>query len=598
MQIEIELICENQSKTVSCEMGDCLLNVIKAANVLFDAPCGGNHTCGKCKVVIQSGTFSPLSAEEHKFLSNQEIESGVRLACLTHVIDGGRVKIPQKTNANIRELGVLREVECLPAIVRKYLELNAPSATDQRDDQLRIQESLKTPVKFSFDALRKLPQVLAEANYKLTVVKDQNTIIKVLPFNQTLSQFGVAIDIGTTTVVAYLIDGISGEVVATVSSMNEQKLYGADVISRIQYTIEHEDGLQILCDTIVKQVDRMIGILANRAKISTTAIDSAVFTGNTIMTHFLLGVSPKSIAMAPFQPVFTQIQKIPAQSLGLKLFEGEAVILPCVSGYIGSDITSGMVACDLQKDEKLKLLVDIGTNGEMVLGNSEFLLGCSTAAGPAFEGAEIRFGMGGTFGAISTFSMENGKISFATIGGESPVGICGSGLIDIMAALIENNIVDDTGRMLKKEELSEPFQNYASIVDGEPAFIIAEGEMPIVMTQKDVRQLQLAKAAVAAGICSLVDSAGKTLKDVDTIYLAGGFGSFIDKHSATQIGLLPKETEDRICVVGNAAGMGAILAVKSEAILNKMIETAKNTQYIELSTSPKFQDFYMDSMFF
>lgn len=602
MDCKLKIVHGSENTEVTCQKGEKLYDIISKNNIFIDAPCGGNHTCGKCKVVCSENGFSPISPTEKKFLSNEEIEKGVRLACSTAITGDATVKVLSSKGAKIQTGGKMSKVDLMPRIKKEFVKLDIPSIQNQTDDAKRLLSQLSYKnIKIPLHILRQLPNILKQNNYEVTVAHNGHEVISIEGGDTTDILYGIAIDIGTTTVVCYLVDIIKGKRIGVVSFLNPQKTYGGDVISRISYTMENEDGLYILHKAIIDKINEAIYTLCTDNKILCSNVYSVVIAANTTMLHLMLCVSPKNIATSPFNPAFCDTIFIPDRDIEISICGGEVVILPSVSGYVGADIVAGVVSCDMHKSDKLHLFIDIGTNGEIALGNSEKIVYCSTAAGPAFEGATIKWGIGGVTGAINTVSYIDGKISYTVIGDISPIGICGSGIIDAIATLVSQNIVDETGRMCDYDEMPKEFlENYIEI-DGEPAFIISKegpNNEPICITQKDVRQIQLAKAAIAGGILTLLDHIGKTTDDIYSIYLAGGFGSFINKKSATKIGLLPKESENKIEAIGNSAGMGAIMSLLSEKRLVECSKIKNTAHYIELSLSSKFQDFYMDCMYF
>ncbi|MBL8027815.1 MAG: DUF4445 domain-containing protein, partial [Fibrobacteres bacterium] len=416
------------------------------------------------------------------------------------------------------------------------------------------------------------------------VVQSESAILKDIAPDKTYINsglYGLAIDIGTTTVVVYLIELATGKRVDTFSFLNPQSEFGLDVISRINYTIENSDGLKTLQSRIVNAINTGIDQLSKRNSIPSAKIVKTVIAANTTMLHLLAGIDPKGIAFAPFTPAFIEEKIIPAADIGIKTASGSNIILlPSISAYVGADITSGIAVTPMTESEKLSLFIDIGTNGEMAIGNRDGFICCSTAAGPAFEGARIECGMGGIAGAVSSY----GKNGYETIGHLKPAGICGSGLIDIIAWLLEKGIASPEGL------LEEPF----IVVPAEETSI----GKPIVITPRDVRETQLAKAAIAAGIKVLVQQAGATFSDVENIYLAGGFGSYINIKSAVRIGLLPKELESKIKSVGNTAGAGAFLAAKNDLFRDNIKSVVRKCKYVELSGLMEFNDAYIDEMIF
>lgn len=382
---------------------------------------------------------------------------------------------------------------------------------------------------------------------------------------------GAAVDIGTTTVAAYLYDLSTGALLDQASALNPQSAFGADVITRIQYTTENEDGLCRMQRAIAHQIEDLL------ASMTDAPIQKVCIAGNTTMLHLLAGVPVASLAVAPFTPVFLETRLFAPSDLHMKLPETcEIQLLPSISTYVGADITAGILASGFYKSPLKTLFIDIGTNGEMALGNQERILCCATAAGPALEGAKISCGMGGVTGAISKFAIENGEPTFEVLGGGNPTGICGSGIVDIVASLVDQELVDETGYL--EEDYS---------ITGD-----------IVMTPRDIREIQLAKSAIASGVEVLCKEAGISILDIDLCILAGGFGSFMNKESACRIGLLPAELRDKILVAGNTSGMGASMCLLNPEYLTLCQNLTQEASYIELSGRPDFEAAFVDNMFF
>ena len=409
-----------------------------------------------------------------------------------------------------------------------------------------------------------------------------------------LTGYGVACDIGTTTVVCHLVELSTGRVLATAGEGNAQRAYGADVIARIRASM---DGLRpALTAAVTGQLSRMIGELCRSANAPLEQVSRMAVAGNTTMCHLLAGLPPDGIGVAPFTPVSLFGDCHDAKALGLP-FNGEVYICPAVSGYVGGDITADMLAAGLDRADAPALLIDVGTNGEMALGRGDKFVCCSTAAGPALEGAQIRFGMTAAPGAVSEVRWEDGKVVCSVIGGGEAVGLCGSGLIDAVAVMLDLGAIDETGRMLDVEEDDIPDKAAPGLfqLDGEPAFRLA-GQ--VAVTQSDVRMLQLGKGAIAAGIRVLMDSCGADFGQVGGLLLAGGFGSYIRPESAARIGLIPAELLGVTRALGNAAAQGALMALVSSEARTRLANFQKAMDYRELSGLPQFNDAYMDAMMF
>ena len=409
-----------------------------------------------------------------------------------------------------------------------------------------------------------------------------------------LMGYGVACDIGTTTVVCELVDLSTGRILNTVGEGNTQRSYGADVIARIKASM---DGMRSsLTAAITGQLSRMIEMLCHTAEIPIEQVGRMTVAGNTTMCHLLVGLPPDGIGTAPFTPVSRFGDCHDARGLGLP-FDGEVYICPAVSGYVGGDITADLLAVGMDMMESPALLIDVGTNGEMALGSKDRFVCCSTAAGPAFEGAQIRYGMTAALGAVSGVQLADGKVVCSVIGETEPIGLCGSGLIDAVAVMLDMGAIDETGRMLDPQEdiIPEELVPYLFLLDGVPAFRLA-GE--VAVTQEDVRKLQLGKGAIAAGIRVLLDSYGADFGQIGALLLAGGFGSYIRPESAVRIGLIPAELLSVTRAVGNAAAWGALDVLVSAEARERLTRLQETMDYKELSGLPQFNDAYMDAMMF
>ncbi len=622
MNILIKTDTENYS--VSIERGDSLLDALNASGHSgFDAPCGGKGTCGKCKVRIlqpsaaEAGLHGPDDTET-KFLGAAELASGTRLACRVFpeadmqiaVGSGGKKAVIQSAFDGRIDAAVLEDPA---AVSRIRLELDAPSIDDQRSDYERITDAFNCSgaagrLELSLSQMRTLPSLLRADDFEISLTGLFDNWFAVGSGSVSEDLYAAAVDIGTTTVVVYLVT-ISGEkrgmVVDFISGLNSQKGYGGDVISRIEYCMQDDSHLDELHKKITGQLSAMIGDLTRRNSLQPEDIALVTIAGNTTMTHLFSKFDPAGIAAAPFIPVVNGMCSAPAKEFGLVLPDScSCVVLPGIASYVGSDITSGIAATGMHESDELCLLIDIGTNGEIVLGNRDGMTACSTAAGPALEGANISCGMGGIPGAVNKISAEEkgGKevFSFSVIGDSEPEGICGSGIVDAVALFISAGLIDETGRILGEDELTEAgvhqgWINCVSEADGSKAIRITD---KIMLTQKDIREIQMAKAAIAAGVKTLLSETGKSVEDVKKLFIAGGFGAAMDKHSAALIGLFPRELEQAVVIAGNTAGKGAVLAAISGRIIGEMERIAGEVKYIELSTSVLFQQEYMMAMYF
>lgn len=410
-----------------------------------------------------------------------------------------------------------------------------------------------------------------------------------------LSGYGVAVDIGTTTVACHLVNLENGKTMAVAGEGNAQRSYGADVISRIQASVEGR--LEEMAEVIRKQLGELIEGLCREAQVSSAEVRFMTVAANTTMCHILAGLKPDTIGVAPFTPLSLFGDYYDAQSWGLP-FEGQVYLAPAVSGYVGGDITADLLAVDMDKASKPVLLIDVGTNGEMALGCGDKFVCCSTAAGPAFEGAQIRFGMTAAEGAVSSVEYHDGALECKVIGGVEAKGICGSGLIDAIAVMLEVGALDETGRVLdidEDDDIPAEALPFLTLLDDEPAFRLTE---QVCVTQSDVRKVQLGKGAIAAGIQVLLDTSDVDYDDIGALLLAGGFGSFIRPASAARIGLIPAELLDLTKAVGNTAAVGAKMALVSAEARERLQKLQKAMDYQELSGLAAFNTAYMEKMMF
>ncbi len=610
-QCIVQVITENETKQVECEQNTTILEAVGPKYRSFiESPCGGKGTCGKCLVQAEGAGITPVSDIEKKKLSETELSKGYRLACVAQVTGDLSVRLNKASGlVVILEDSAEFKEHLHPCIVKKHLTMPQPSLEDQRDDLHRLRDAAELPDHtMRLKEIGKLPETLRENDYSVTAVYNDVQILTVEPGNTETINYGIAVDIGTTTVVAYLLDLTTGKKIGVASGLNVQRSYGQDVISRINHTMTEENGLHTLHTSIVAQLNELIDSLVSKHEIDKKAIYSMTIAGNSTMMHLAAGIPPKNIAAAPFIPVNLELMRITAAEMGIAIAEqGWIYLLPGISAYIGADITAAALASGMGKRDAISLLIDIGTNGEIMLGNKDRLLSCSTAAGPAFEGATIRDGVGGIAGAINTVALHDASLQYTTIADAKPLGICGSGIVDVISNLLYAGLVDETGRMIDPKEvdneIGKQLLHNITKLDNQVAYTVVPAENTdhgdsILLTQKDIREVQNAKASIAAGITTLIKNSGKSIEDIETVYLAGGFGSYIDKHHAVHIGLIPKELENKIEVIGNAAGSGAIMALLSRDRFKECNELSERTEYIELSSSPEFMDDYVNSMMF
>lgn len=601
------------NKEIKIPVGTSLKKAMDLAELDVDFPCGGRGRCGKCRVQIQRGAVPP-SDSDFNHLDEEEIEAGYRLACTIIVEEDLVVKIPLEGTEGHKILvdAAEREMELKPHLSKIYREVSRPSIEDQKPDWDRLRNALndgksERNYRISYSALQAVPGVLREKKFACTAVIAGNEVVGLEAGDTTEKLLGVAFDIGTTTVVGYLMDLRTGKQLAVASAMNPQTKYGADVISRITYVSQEADGLQKLQETIVEAMNKLIGKAVQEAGCVRDDVYAISVVGNSCMHHLFLGLDPKHIALAPYVPVTGLPQEVDTKALGIRINPaGKAYVLPNIAGFVGADTVSVILATEMDQSSEIKLAIDIGTNGEIALGTRDRMLACSAAAGPAFEGAQISCGMRGTVGAIDSVSLGD-DITYTTIGGEKPQGICGSGLIDVIAVMLAAGVLDNRGKILSADEAAgtkaERFAHRLVKHDEFNCLLLAKPEetahgKPLFITQKDVREFQLAKGAIAAGVNILIKEFGIEPEDITEVVLAGAFGNYLDKHSACAVGLIPTPLEDRVNPVGNAAGTGAKIALLSAREYRRAAYITDFVEYVELSASPNFTEIFSKALYF
>ncbi len=605
---------EPEGRSVFVLSGTKLVEAAGRAGLILNQPCGGEGTCGKCRVEVLADAPPPTAADR-RHLSEEELESGWRLACQLSVEGDIVVSVPQQTR--FFEQLVLTEGEgCKypfePNVRKTHMEVPPPSVEDQRSDLDRVKDAIgDRMLKADLSLIRALPGILRDGADGVTVVLEGREIQWIERGNTVGDVWGVAFDIGTTTVVGSLLNlagppGSSSDAVA--ARTNPQVHFGDDVVSRISYVENNRNGLQKMRKRLLACLNDILIELCETADAAPESIYEITVVGNTTMSHIFLGIDPSPIAHAPYVAVLREAVDVKAREVGLDVNRNANLyVLPNIAGFVGSDTVGLMLASGMARGEEVRLAIDIGTNGEVVLGNRDRLLACSCAAGPAFEGARIRCGMRATEGAISKVAI-NDEIEVAVIGGGGrATGICGSGLIDAVATLLDVGIIDETGRILKAEqaspELPEALRSSLVYVDGQPAVTLVParesktGE-PVLLTQRDVREVQLAKAAVQSGVQVLAREFGIAAHEVVQVLLAGGFGNFIRRSHAKRIGLLPYVGNDRIEFLGNAASTGAKTALVCRSCREEAERLSRSTEYVELANRADFQQYFSEAILF
>lgn len=629
--MECQVIFQPSGRRGKVRKGVTLLEAAQELGEVIESVCGGARVCGKCKVKIEEGFFekfgihssmehlSPLSDEERRRIKDSDLQENLRLACRAVVQGDLLVFVPEESRGArqvVLEIGKERVFNLDPAVKKYYVELEPATLVDHRDDITRLREELAArfplPDTLAVDylVLLNLPEVIREGEWKLTAtVWNDREIIGVEP-GLAEGVYGVAIDVGTTTVAAYLCDLRRGRVVGTESMMNPQVRYGEDVLSRITYAMMQEDGLDKMHRAIVEGVNTLVARLTQRAGLTPGDVAEMVLVFNTAMHHILLRIDPKYLGRSPFIPAVKEPLDIKARDLGIAINpSGYVHVLPIEAGFVGADNVAVLIAEEpYRQDEEIRLIIDIGTNGEIDLGNRKRLLCTSCATGPALEGAQIKFGMRAAPGAIEKVRIDPAtlEVSYKVIGQEQwfpelanpgARGICGSGIIDAVAEMFKAGIITRSGRFNPK--IRHPRLRTGE--DGKPEFVLAWARETAVgkdltMTIGDVRAVQLAKAALYVGARILMQKLG--VERVDRVTLAGAFGSYIDKESAMVIGMIPDCDLERVQAVGNAAGDGAKIALFDRGKRVEAREVARSVEFIETAIEPYFQEKFAAAMAF
>lgn len=605
------LIFQPYGKRLRVAAGKNLLEAAREIGVNINSICGGRGICGKCRVIIRSEkeNLSPPSEAENLLLSEEGLNSGFRLACQAEVKSEGMtvIEIPYESQIDQQRLllrGLEKTVELTPAVKNVEVHLEKPSLLDVKSDVDRLVETIEAEIgvksKVDFETLKMLPHILRKGNWTVTVTlwKDQE-IISAKP-GVSKDVYGLAVDIGTTKVAAYLVDLKRGKIAATSSMMNPQIVYGEDVISRIFYIMQDEANLTKLHNAIVEGINWLINEACKQAGVPSEEIYDMTVAGNTAMHHIFLGIPPNYVSLIPYPAALQSSVDIKARELGVKINRGAYVhALPAIAGFVGGDAVADVLATEIYKMDDLAMLIDIGTNTEIVLGNKDRLMACSCASGPAFEGAHIKHGMRAATGAIEHvwIDPESFEVVYRTINGEKPRGLCGSAIIDITAELLKAGLTDHSGRFNMKLgtprlRMGEKLAEFVMAWKDETSI-----ENDIVVTQGDIREVQLAKAAIYTGASILMKRMEVRPSQIHKIFLAGAFGNYVDPQSARTIGMYPDVPLERVQFVGNTAGSGArmtLLSVDARKISEKIV---KHVEYLELGADLDFQNEFLKATY-
>lgn len=613
-------------RKITVQKGMNLIRAAMEAGVHVNASCGGEGVCGKCRVIVEAGEVAGGISEK---LSAADIAQGYRLACQTTVAEDVVVRVPVESEvdagvlnrqATPRRRARIKEIDSgqlmenglfVPPVEKKYLELPAPTAQDNLPDVTRLVSYLKLEhdehrLDVDLSVIRKIPRVLREQDFKVTAtlarpVREigKTRIINVQPGDTTARNYAIAMDIGTTTIYGQLLDLKSGRVLSQYGDFNGQISYGEDVISRIVYS-EKPGGLEKLSTVVIGTVNHVIAQIVKASRVDPDEISTITLAGNTTMTQLLLKIDPRYIRRSPYVPASTMYPPIKAADLGMRLGDHvTALVYPEVSSYVGGDIVAGVMGSGMYRGEALTLYMDIGTNAEIVIGNREWLACAACSAGPAFEGGGIKLGMRATSGAIEDFSIDPLTLEpmNITVGNVRPKGICGSGLITIVATLFEMDIIDSLGKF--NRDLSTPRIRQC---EGIYEYVLAWKEetqidRDVVLTEPDIDNLIRAKGAMYSGCMTLLEEVGLRVTDLDRIILAGGFGSYVDLEKAMTIGLLPETDPDKVTFIGNGSLMGARMSSLTNRIRRDVVEVTKKMTNFELSETASYMDNYVAALF-
>lgn len=605
----VEVIFLPIEKIVRVTKGTSLLKAANKASIFIDTPCGGHGSCRKCKVLIKEVSSS---TEIHS--SNSKKEWKYQLACQTKIIKNLVVDLQDKfpsslyasSRQKIAKLNIFSKskIRVRPNLKKMYLELSPQTLDNQIADLELILSNLKLKINDynSLSFLKSLPTILRESDYKVTalLLNSEKKLLNVEPGNTVKDLYGVALDIGTTTISAVLVNLNNGEKLAEAITLNKQIAYGWDVISRIGFIMRDKEGITKLHSKVVETINELIENLCIQSNLSPEKIYEITAVGNTTMLHLFLGILPISLGYLPHVPVFRGPLYISAKENKININPyGIIYILPNIAGFVGADTVGLILYTNLHKSDQVKLVIDLGTNGEIILGNKEKIICCSTAAGPAFEGAKIECGMIASSGAIDTVWEEDGYLRISTIDNVLPKGICGSGLIDAVATLLDLGIIDSSGKIIHKNErkhkLNINLKDAHSSLDTR-IFLTQDGK--IYLTQKDIRELQLAKAAIYSGIKILLNQLQISEDAVSEVLIAGTFGNYINPENIAKIKLIPLNLAKKIKFIGNGALGGAYLSLISLAKRKEIDIILKKAEHLELAALPEFQEVFTDAIAF
>jgi uncharacterized 2Fe-2S/4Fe-4S cluster protein (DUF4445 family) len=603
----VRLRFEPDGAEVRVPSGTPVFDAASWNGVAIDSTCGGHGTCKKCKVRVVDGEV-PVSAVDPRAFTTDELRQGWRLACRAPARQDLVVEVPPlQTRPKAALVGVGRHVILRPAVQKRHLVLEEPSMEDQRSDLQRVMDGLEDLApRVELPVLRTLGTVLREARFDVTAVVCDDLLIDLEPGDTTARRYALAFDLGTTTVVATLLDLETGQPVEVRSMLNRQQPYGADVISRISATMMQEDALDALQTRAQETLAQLADEVCVEARVDPGEVYEITVCGNVTMMQLALGIDPEPLSMAPFVVAAHELPPTVASDFGVHVHpRAPAFVFPSLGAYVGGDIVAGLLATGMTRDKRLRLFIDVGTNSEIALGDHERVVATAAPAGPAFEAAQIRCGMRAAEGAIEGVKIEDDELSLAVIGDVPAVGMCGSGLVDCVAELVRAGLLDHSGRFVPEETAAAVAPRLASRltkVGEERVFVLrgrgADPAEAVYLSQRDVRELQFAKASIATGWQILVQELGVSAADIQQVLLAGSFGAYLSPASAVRIGLVPRMALPRIVSAGNVAGEGAKMAALSVRERAEARSIVREVTYVELSGRTDFNDLFIDQLAF
>ena len=603
-------------RTVRVPPGVPVFDAASWNGIAIDSTCGGHGTCRKCRVRLTTGT-APVTRHDARTFTTEQLEEGWRLACLVKAAYDLSVEVPPlATRPKAATVGVGRQVILRPAVQKRYVELAEPTLADQRSDLARLRDAVDDlTLEPDLHALRRLPTVLRRSDFKVTAVVVDEALIDVEAGDTTGRRHAIAFDLGTTTVVATLLDLETGTPVAVASVLNRQQPFGGDVITRISATMMDPGALDRLTGLARETLAELTAEVCDEGGVDPDEVYEVALAGNATMTALLLGVDPEPLGVAPFVQATADWPDLRAADLGLALHPGaRAMVFPALGAYVGGDIVAGMLASGLDRDHRVRLFVDVGTNCEIALSDGERIVTTAAPAGPAFEGGAIRCGMRAADGAVEVVRLDPtagddaGAVTLGVIGDTEPRGLCGSGLVDAVSELVRVGVLDATGRLRPDDVVAglSPVlaARLATVGDGERVFVLhrpepdAPPEESVYLSQRDVRELQFAKAAISTGWTLLLEELGLEASEVQQVLLAGSFGSYLSPASAIRIGLVPRLPVLRIVSAGNVAGEGAKMVLLSGRERTGAAALLEEVRYVELSDRQDFNDRFVDLLAF